>query len=73
VLIVKSRGLLNDNARADADPIVKIADILVVHADAAIGHEMSDRVGLVGANRPESSEALGRRRFPGYGQLDKRL
>src|SRR5262249_5857239 len=34
---------------ADADPRKEIADVLVVHADAAVGHEVADRARLVGA------------------------
>jgi len=39
--------LLDHNARADADPIVEIHDVIVVHADAAVGDKVADRARLV--------------------------
>jgi len=39
--------LLDHNARADADAIVQIHDVLVVHADAAVGDKVADRARLV--------------------------
>src|SRR3974390_896337 len=39
--------LLDHNARADADAIVEIHDVVVVHADAAGGDKMGDRTRLV--------------------------
>src|SRR5262249_37710856 len=35
--------------RADAHAAIKIGDVLVVHADTAVGHEAADRVRRVGA------------------------
>jgi len=39
--------LLHHNARADADAIVEIHDVLVVHTDAAVGDKVADRARLV--------------------------
>ena len=39
----------HDHRRADADAIEQIGDVLVVHADAAIGDEAADRARIVGA------------------------
>src|SRR5271169_6586902 len=41
--------LLDDDPGADADTIVEILDVLVVHADTAVRDEMADRARLVGA------------------------
>src|ERR1700728_2985914 len=37
------------HARADADAIVQIGDVGVMHADAAVRHEFADRAFIVGA------------------------
>src|SRR5690606_4625213 len=39
----------DDDARADADAVVEVDDVLVQHADAAGGHGPPDRVRLVRA------------------------
>ena len=35
----------DDHARADLNPLKQIDDVLVVHADAAIGDKAADRTG----------------------------
>src|SRR5438067_300193 len=39
----------NDHRRADADAIVQIGDVLVVHPDAAVRDVAADRTRIVGA------------------------
>jgi hypothetical protein len=47
--IAACRSLNNDDARANADAAVKVLDVRVVHADAAMRHETADRTFVVGA------------------------
>ena len=48
-LAAAGADVADDHRGADGDTVIQIGDILVVHADAAVGHEAADRIRLVGA------------------------
>src|SRR5438270_11837665 len=49
MLPVSPALLRYDDRRSEADPVVEIEDVRIVHADAAVGDEAADRAGVVGA------------------------
>jgi hypothetical protein len=50
--VFPAKGLLDDDARSDADAAVEILDVLVEHPDATVRNEMADRAWLVAVFLP---------------------